>query len=335
MLGCRVVAELIESGYDDIVLVVRDATRLATLYSRLGKAGIDFIDILHVEQVELTDTDRLAQLFKGVDVVFNCAAKVSMEGSCPEALIENNLSIARSAAEAALRAKVGRFVHVSSISALGDAPEGKVLIDEECRVSHPEEFSPYGQSKQAAEGAVWEAAARGLKVTVVLPSVILGEGDWYGSGSASVVRLAASGLPFATSGVVGYVDVCDVARAMRLLSEKSDTVGERFILSASNLSFRELMTRGAEAAGRPRPFITLGRGAISLAWRVSALLRWSHIADTGLTRAAARSATERSFYDGTKIERYCDFEYTPVVDTITRVVAAYVNDRKKPKRKQR
>lgn len=129
---------------------------------------------------------------------------------------------------------------------------------------------------------------------------------------------------------MSYVDVRDVARAMVLLDAAPQAVGERFILSAGDLSYRELITLGARAAHRPRPFIRIGKGAVDFAYgcmRTGIALHL--IRDRGVTRENLGSVLRTTRYDGSKITRYCDFTYTPLPETVERVVAASRNRKKK------
>lgn len=330
MVGSHLAACLARAGYTDIVLPVRNPSRLSILRKTFALTDTPYDEsVLRISVAELTDRKALSAVMAGADAVFNCAAKVTTSASGASELIANNVTIARSVAECALGAGVRRFIHVSSIATLGNPRAGEKYIDEECPAENPSDYSPYGQSKQAAEAEIWLAARKGLGVTVVLPGVILGEGDYGGSGSSALIPLLAKGLPITTSGVVGYVDVRDVARAMVALYEDDSSVGQKFVLSAANLSYKELMALGAKAAGRPKPILAVGRGAMMAAYGVSEFLRLTRIVDTGLTKMAARSATDRDFYDGSKIERAVRFEYTPPKQTVDRIVGNYLKEKKR------
>ena len=53
------------------------------------------------------------------------------------------------------------------------------------------------------------------------------------------------------------------------------------------------------------------------------------IRDRGVTRENLGSVLRTTRYDGSKITRYCDFTYTPLPETVERVVAASRNRKKK------
>lgn len=327
MVGSHLVAELVRYGCRDIILPVRSLQRVQNVRKTFDIVGIVYDEsAVEVVEMELTDRQKLTQMLTGVDILFHCAAKVSTESDNAEELIANNVSIAESIVECSLEAGVGKVIHVSSIATLGRVCERGKYIDEDCKTSDSENYSPYALSKQAVEREMWRGVDRGLYVTAVLPSVIFGEGDWGGDGSSALIPLFASGMFVATSGVVGCVDVRDVARAMVVLAERDDMNGEKFILSAENLSYKQLMTIGAGVAGKRKPLIVIGKTAMTMASGVSLLLKKLHLIKRALTKMVVESSTRIRFYDGTKIEKKCDFVYSSMHECIERVVKAYIRE---------
>ena len=71
---------------------------------------------------------------------------------------------------AAAEANCQRFIHVSTTS-VHDL-DGRDVVDETTPFVRADD--PYGESKAAAERAVWAAVEKGLRVTVLRPSAILG-----------------------------------------------------------------------------------------------------------------------------------------------------------------
>lgn len=247
-----------------------------------------------------------------------------------EQFIANNVAIARSVTNWCLTTGVRKLIHVSSISALGNPTGPGLPVTEECDPESVTDYAAYGQSKYYSEQEVRRGAAAGLPTVIVSPGVILGEGDTTGNNSAALIPAISCGQPFYTEGLMSYVDVRDVARAMVLLDAAPQAVGERFILSAGDLSYRELITLGARAAHRPRPFIRIGKGAVDFAYGCMQTGIALHlIRDRGVTRENLGSVLRTTRYDGSKITRYCDFTYTPLPETVERVVAASRNRKKK------
>ncbi len=336
MLGSHLVAELLRRGYADVVLPVRSRARLAALAATLRREGFedladqvmqDGAKELHPVEVALNDPLGLKEAFAGADVVFHCAAAVSMSDDDPAGLIESNVEITTHVVDAAIACGVRRLVHASSVAALGEAPEGQKFIDEHTELENMAGTSPYGVSKFLSENRAWRGRTEGLQVVVVNPGIILGAGDWTSGGSTLIIPFAASGMPFYTDGVMGYVDVRDVARAEAELSECDKADGERFILVGENLTYKELISRVAVLAGKRPPKFRAGKGLLGLLWRTESLLSKVSRYKVKMTRSAAQAASRACYYNGNKIKGFLpDFRYTPIGFTIDRVLKAYNDD---------
>lgn len=326
MVGARVVAELLECGYNDIVLPMRNAARGEKMLATLSSQGYkNASQRVRIEETGLNNPIFLAKALAGCNTVFHCAAAVSFDDDNAPELIQENVELTSHVVNAALRAGVERFVHVSSIAALGEAPPSEKFIDETCNLESMASTSAYGISKFMCENQVKRGEIEGLHTIIVNPAVILGEGDWDAGGSASIIPMLSKGLPVYTSGVVGYVDVRDVARAMVTLSECSTQPGERYILASANLSMRELITLSARAAGRPAPFIGVGKVMLSIAQRIENRVAQLTGQKSRLSQSMTRTILRKSYYNGEKIKKVCNFEYTPIEHTVARIVKAYIN----------
>lgn len=323
MVGSHLVAEMVRAGYKDITLIIGNAKRLSNMYDTFKLLGVELPEgVITVVEADLCDNKALTAKIKGIDTVFNCAAKIMSGKITPTALVENNVSIARSVVDWAIATDIRKIIHVSSISAL-EAIAGCYVVDESCYAVNPDTFPAYGKSKFYSEKEIWRAAAAGIETVTVMPGVILGEGNPNDNNSAAITPLISSGLPFYTSGLMSYVDVRDVARAMVTLDTAADAVGQRFILSAGNISYKELISIASRAAGRPRPFIPVGKGVVSAVYNAMRCAMWLGILrNNGVTKENLGSILKTVRYDGSKIEREHGFRYTPIEQTIERVVKA-------------
>lgn len=323
-LGGYLVAQLLKSGFYDITLLVRNRKRICLLQERLNKEGVDFkVEDLKTIEVELNNPRELALALQGIDTVFHTAAVVSFSDDNPSQLIETNVEMTSHLVNAALESGVRRLVHTSSIAALGGMKQGKMYIDETTLLEDMSTTSPYGQSKFLAENQVWRGSELGLEVVVVNPGVILGVGDFSSGGSMLVVPFLLKGLPFYTQGVTGYVDVRDVARAEVMLAQNSKATGQSFVLVGENLSFKTIITLGAEVSGKRKPWFNATEWITEFVWRAEAVICKLFARKPLFTSSAARSAQQKSYYNGEKIKQYIDFKYTPIKNTITELVSAY------------
>ena len=119
----------------------------------------------------LEDGDSLAQALRGVDQVYHLAG-LTAAGSEREFLDVNEGGTSRLlGAIGAAVPNLKRFVHVSSIAAVGPTGHGGLLAeDSPCRP-----LTAYGRSKLAGEAVVRRAAA--LPWTIVRPPVVYGPRD--------------------------------------------------------------------------------------------------------------------------------------------------------------
>ena len=167
LLGSHIVEKLRKQGQD-----VRALVR--------PQSDTSFIDSLGVEKAigDITDPDSLKRAMDGVKTVYHAAAKVGDWGPWRE-FVAISIDGTRNVIEAAARAGVERFLHVSSISAYGH-PDGEGLVLDETAPlgQNLHKWSYYSRAKVEAEKIVWQAHQKGdIQVTVIRPSWLYGERD--------------------------------------------------------------------------------------------------------------------------------------------------------------
>jgi nucleoside-diphosphate-sugar epimerase len=138
-----------------------------------------FLDALGTEIVrgDLTDPECCHAAVAGVARVFHCAAKVGDWGRWHE-FQTGCIDATRVLAQAAVRAGIDRFIHISSTSAYGHPAERQAAIDESAPLGQnvwPLDY--YTRSKVDCERMLWRMAEAGLPLTVIRPSWLFGERD--------------------------------------------------------------------------------------------------------------------------------------------------------------
>jgi dihydroflavonol-4-reductase len=218
---------------------------------------------------------------------------------------------------------VRKLGYVSSVAAVGrptvkgDGDNAPIVIDEEQRWEESPNNSFYGQTKYRAELEVWRGIAEGLDAVMVNPSLVLGEGDWTRS-STQLFKYAFDEKPFYPAGIVNLVDVRDVAEVVFQLMQ-SDVTAQRFILSATSLSYKEFLDKLADALGKKRPGFRVSPKLTQLLWPIEAIRSWLTGKAPLITRETARSASGSYQYDGHKIEKMLPFRYRDIDETIQRI----------------
>jgi dihydroflavonol-4-reductase len=220
------------------------------------------LDDLAVEHYigDLNDPSSFKNAFKGVDAVIHCAAQL---GSTTNWQHFYNVTVrgTRAVLDAAREAKVRRFVHTSSVAALG-VPESGPVRNNHTPISetHTWNFDPqrwqYGFAKYLAELEVQRAVTLGLDAVIVNPSSVFGPGDILRSQN-SVIRLVAErGLRLSAPGGMNVVHIADVVRG-HLAALEHGRRGERYILGGENIPHEHFFHTIMETAGIQARLINL------------------------------------------------------------------------------
>lgn len=306
-IGSHLVRHLLQLGHTDLrctkqpnssILLVRD------VIDKVEWVNADILDLLALEAA-----------MEGVQQIYHCAAVVSFQEKDKHKMLKTNVEGTANVVNLALDLGIEKLVHVSSIAAIG-RKANEPNIDEQTTWKNAKENSPYGVSKHQAEVEVWRGIAEGLNAAIVNPSNILGSGFWRGRMTTGQIFYNIwKGLRFYPKGGTGFVDVKDVVRFMVLLME-SDIHSERFILSAENLSFKQVFEEIAGELGVGPPTVAVTPLIRELAWR-AALIAAKFTGGTAfITKETARSSARTYFYDNRKSLAAFQFAYTPISQTI-------------------
>lgn len=301
LLGSHLLCHLARNG-ETIIALKREKSRveetMALFSCYLDAPGKAMSRVTWVVG-DVLDGESVAACVEKVDVIYHCAAMVSFNGSDREALLTTNIRGTENICRLCLERGI-RLCFVSSIAALGDAPDERVVIDEATPEIPGSVHSLYSGSKGEAEKMVWKYIREGLDAVIVNPAIILGAG-LRGRSSARLLEQARKGMPFYTEGVNGYVDVRDVCELMIRLAGDRDVRGERFVLCGGNYSYKELFTAVARVAGKRPPCLRMSPWMTGLAWRLLAFIALFTGNKPAFTRETARSSQHKSRYSSEKV----------------------------------
>ncbi len=209
-LGGYIVDLLADAGHD-----IRALARVTSKTGLLEGLGAEIV------RGDLTDDASLARAVEGVDAVIHAAATMS---GPPQEFEAATVAGTRSLLDAAEKAGVTRFVHVSSIGILSAARRSRrnPVTEETAYESNPVFLGVYNKSKMAAEETAIEYARHGkMTVLVVRPGLLYGpRGKWVlprmgyalGKNCFALVGMGHNCLPVAF--------VRDCARAVLFAMEK-------------------------------------------------------------------------------------------------------------------
>ena len=209
------------------------------------KRGIETIGVArHPKDMEgivtgdVSDPAPWAHHLDGCDIVYHTAAVVSLVEEWETAWTVNVKGTQRLIEEAAKRG-VKRFVHVSSVAAMGfESPDG---ADETWPLMP--NGNTYTDSKIAAEHAALAAHASGkIDVTIIRPSDVYGvESAWIRE-PLNMIRSRQFMLPNDGTGHFSPIHVDDLVAGTILAGERAEGAGEIFILADKGVTTREFFT---------------------------------------------------------------------------------------------
>ncbi|MDQ7947987.1 MAG: NAD-dependent epimerase/dehydratase family protein [Pedobacter sp.] len=267
---------------------------------------------------DINDPESLADAFDGITQVYHCAAFISFDPRDKAKLFKVNIEGTSNVVNLCLELQV-RLLHVSSVAALGNAKKGEEITEKDFWEYDPHVHG-YAISKYEGEMEVWRGIAEGMDAVIVNPSVIIGKNAGF-EGSGAIFKLVKDGLKFYTDGATGLVDVSDVAKCMILLME-SDITAERYTLSAANLHYREFFAAIANGFGSKAPSIAARPWMLGIAWRAAKLVSFFTRKAPALTKDAARSSFNLSYYSNVKIRKAINIDFKPLEQSIKEVCAA-------------
>jgi dihydroflavonol-4-reductase len=214
---------------------------------------------LEVEHVigDILNPASVRRAVRGCDTVFHTAAIVSYWRREREQMMRVQVEGTRNIVEASLEAGVQRFVHTSSIAAIGYRDDGG-LADESTEFNWHRFDVGYRIAKFRAEQEVLRGVKLGLPAVVVNPAVVVGAGDIHLHGGQIVRDVYRRRIFYYIDGGMNVVSVDDVVRG-HINAARQGRVGERYILSGENLTHREVFTIAAEVVGGIKPMLKLPR----------------------------------------------------------------------------
>jgi len=305
LVGSFLTRKLLEDGH----------TLVATKREHSNLALVNDIS----DQIEWIETDLSEAIFwddhlNDIDAIVHTAAIVSFDKRWERKMYKTNVKGTADLVNAALKANIGIFLHISSVAAIGRIP-GQLEITERDRWEDTAFDSIYARSKYLQELEVWRGAEEGLKVKIINPSVVLGPGTWADTGSTAVFKYAYDEKDYFPKGDVNYVDVRDVASiaAKLLLSEVHN---ERFILNAGSLSYEHFFEKIAHAFGKEAP----SKAPTSWMLNIGVWVEWLRSRLTGnealITKETAKLSKSRFHYQNEKVIKALDVDFRSLDESI-------------------
>ncbi len=316
LVGSYLLRLLLDKGHKNIFALHRASSDMSLVS--------DLMDKVNWVQGDVLDVMTLEQVMQDASQVYHCAAIVSFDPREYESMDQINIEGTANMVNMALQLEVGKFLHVSSIAALGRS-EGVKMADESTEWQDSPWNTRYAISKYQSEMEVWRAANEGLQVAIVNPSVIMGPGFWH-KGTGRFFKIVDEGLKFYPTGSTGFVCVEDVVAYMYALME-SDIINERFLLNGENLPYRKVFNSIADHIKKPRPSIKVTPILKALAWRVERVKSMIIGTSPKVTKETAHNSSTDIQYNSKKSVDAFGIAYQSVMESIESMSADFLNSK--------
>lgn len=312
-LGAYIIKELIDKGYP--VRALRRSRKLpffipSQIFDKVEWVNGDILDVVALDDA-----------MQGIDAVIHSAAIVSFNKKDRGEMYRVNVEGTANVVNVALENNIRRLVHISSIAALGRTSSGDHVNEEKSWVESPLN-THYAISKKKADMEVFRGIGEGLNAVIANPSTILGFGDWN-NGSASIFKRIYKQFGWYTTGVNGFVDVEDVAKAVVLLME-SGISEQRFIINSENWEFQRLFNTIARGFNKKPPSKHAGPFLSNFAWRMEKARSYFSKYKPLLTRETSRIALSKTYFHNDKLLSILPgFSFTPLEESILKTCKKY------------
>ncbi len=313
-VGSYIVKKLISAGFHNIYCLRRTDG---------DTSNNDIASKVHWVKGDLMNVPMLETQLKDMDVIIHAAAIVTFSTKEKKKMIETAMNGTANLINVSLETGIKKFIHISSIAAIGRRKK-KEAIDEKLMFSHSEFDTTYGLSKFLAEQEVWRGHVEGLNVTILNPSMILGAGNWHKS-SLQIFKKIYYGMKYYPEGTNGWVDVRDVAEAV-LLSLNGDHNGQRFIISAENVSFKIMFEKIAKSLNVDPPNKKINYLLAGIIWRLEAVRSFIMNNAPAITQETIKSTSVEAQYSNEKSVDILGLKYRPIDQTVSESCQVFLNN---------
>ena len=316
-LGSYIIKELAEKNYS--IRAIRRSTSKLPFY-----ISPNIFEKVQWVEGDILDTVSLEDAMDGVDMVIHSAAIISFYKEDRVEMYRVNTTGTANVVNIALEKNISRFVHVSSVAALGRTKMNSD-VSEEKKWQGNKNNTHYAISKYKGEMEVWRGVGEGLNAVIINPSTVLGYGDWNTS-SCRIFKTVYDGFPWYSTGVNGFVDIEDVAKVAVILLGNNISE-QRFIINADNWSFQKLFNAIADGFGKKRPDRRATPGLINFILKLEKMKSMFAGSKPLLTKESAEVANSHTYFQNDKLLRALPgFSFTPLQESIAKACKKYIEN---------
>lgn len=237
------IEQLLKAGHE-VVATVRDPNNTDKVSHLREMEGAS--ERLILVKADLTAPDPFSA-HVDVDAIFHMASPYVMNVKDPQRdLVDPAVRGTLSMLEAATRsARVKRVVLTSSMAAITDEPDGRVLTEKDWNTESSLTRNPYYFSKAEAERVAWafmKEHSPSFDLIAINPFLVIGpsHGESINTSNQTFVDIINGQYPAIMALEWGFVDVRDVAAAHIAAMDTPEASG-RYICASGNLSMDDVV----------------------------------------------------------------------------------------------
>lgn len=258
LIGKALVTSFLEKNFFVKILIRKDE----------DKNCFPVTDKLSFVVGDILDLDVLISALEGVDFVVHAAGLISFHSIHKNLLHKTNVEGTRNLVDVALTKNIKKFIHFSSVAAIGREVDQETIISEKTPWVNSAVNSEYAVSKYYAELEVWRGVEEGLPAVILNPSVVLGRGE-LSKGSLRIFHYAKE-FKFCPDANLNYVDIRTVVEAVEKLLQ-NEIVSERFILHSGRISYPEVFQSLREITQSEKKITIINPSKFSFVFRIGEL----------------------------------------------------------------
>lgn len=315
-IGGYLVRRLSKTNHELVCLARKSSDK-----SNLKQVGVKVVN------GDLLDKASLLEGMQGCDWVVNLASNFVFWVPDKNVYEQINIHGTRNLMESALEVGVSKIVHISTEAVYGNATWP---ITEDSR---PGDYCPsqYAQTKREGDHIACRMyQEKGLPLVMIYPGAVIGADDPKAAGRY-LRNFALQRMPgqVVVDKPFPWVYVEDVCEAILKALEKDNNIGEKYFVSACNLTFGEINHLIAEVAGVRLPWLHIPdsvamTGARLLTW-IADRIKKPPLLDLSVDQVSLMK--QGYIFDGSKATRELGLTYTPIRLAVEQALASIIAER--------
>ncbi len=241
MLGHHTARAVLARGHE-LTVVHRASSKLDQIADLKFRSAI----------ADLSDTTALERALTDVDAVINCAGYYPTKPRPWHAEVATAVTQMEHFYAACARHALKKIVYLGGAIALYRHPKGEPGDETLEYTEEPMDKNPYLQVKWAMDVQARRKLREGLPVVIGIPSMTFGEHDYGPTTGRLILEIANRTLPGYVRGRRNVIYAGDAGTGLVRVCEDGHA-GERYLLTGTNVTMDELVTRIAQLAGVTAP----------------------------------------------------------------------------------